>query len=259
MSEVVIYPGHQESSPRSTILVASAISMTTALPVIINEKNMVSDDVSSAQGKIAISTQNKDAASSNVATKLTSNVNGKGGIEHEAHFSAPPTPISHEYPTYLHYSNPTHTPQTGSGYYVGYLPQQAHMIPDPDSPGGSRLTGSYDVGSFFQAHAGAAFHPATASQGTFLRYGPTSKTPLSPPRGGPVATVTATPSSPLFPRASSGVGRFDGSIGPHHGPPNIPYMASPPFSSNDQLYLSAGAISNSSDEGGWNGQTVDSR
>jgi hypothetical protein len=231
MSEAILFSGPQDSSPRSTIFNVS--SMTTALPVMNEATTITSDDVS---GKVI--PHAKDSSSLDHHHPKPPEV--RKVLEHEAHFSAPPTPIaSHpEYTTYLHYSNPTLTPQAGGsqggGYYVGYLPSQ--MIPEPDSP--SRL--SYDT--FFHSGA-AAFHPPPP-----FRYGP-----KTPPARGMSAAANLTPSSPvLFPRVSV-AGSYP------TGAPSIPYMASPPFPGSEQMYL--GTVSNSSDEGlgAWTGPSGDSR
>jgi hypothetical protein len=230
MSEAVLCSVPQDSSPRSTIFNAS--SMTTALPVMNEATSISSDDVS---GKV-IPHHTKDSSSLDHHHLKAPEVHKVH--EHEAHFSAPPTPISShpDYTTYLHYSNPTPTPQAGGsqgGYFVGYMPPQ--MIPEPDSP--SRLP--YEA--FFHSGA-AAFHPPPP-----FRYGP--KTP--PARNMSAAAATLTPSSPvLFPRVS-GVASY--------GAPSLPYMTSPPFPGSEPVYL--GAVSNSSDEGvgAWNGPSGDSR
>jgi hypothetical protein len=257
MSDVSHYPGHQETSPRSTILVNASTAMTSSVPVLISDTNLPSDEVLSTQGKVS-HVQKIDSKSINVSSKLTSDTKGIDNLELNAAKSydheAPPTPISHDYSTYLHYPNQTHTPQPLSGYYV--YPPQPHMIPDPDSPGGNRLIGTYDVGSFFQPHSGAAFHPPSASPNAFLRVGRSTKAPLTPSRGSSTASAAA-PTSPLFTRGT----RNDGMAIIHQTAPVLPYMTSPQLSASNvyPMYPSAGITSNSSDDSTWNGQNVDSR
>lgn len=254
MSEIAHYPGNQETSPRSTILTAKATSMTSALPLIINESNVVSQDGLPSQGKITAN-QNIDSKSSGDSLKSitetkvmeSSDLNATKSFDNEAS----PTPISHDYSSYLHYSNSTPSQQPISGYYV--YPPQTHLIPDPESPGGNRLVGTYDVGSFFQPHSGAAFHPTGASPNAFLRVGRPSTAPHSPSKGSSSVAAVATPTSPLFTRASSsGIMRSDGMSAVHQGAPALPYMTSPQLAPNlYQMYPSAGIASNSSEDGTW--------
>lgn len=262
MSDILHYPGNQETSPRSTILTAKPSSMTSALPLIINESNVPSQEGLPSQGKIA-SSQNTDSKSSrdnlksNTEAKVMepSDLNAAKSFDNESS----PTPISHEYSSYVQYSNPTPSQQPMSGYYV--YPPQTHLIPDPDSPGGNRLIGAYDVGSFFQPHSGAAFHPTGASANAMLRVGRPSTTPHSPSKGSSSVAAVATPTSPLFTRvSSSGIMRTDGINALHQGPPALPYMTSPQLAPNlYQVYPTAGIASNSSDDGTWAGQNNDTR
>jgi hypothetical protein len=230
--------------------------MTSAMPLVINENKLVSNDEVSTEGKI-IQSQSRDTQSSVDDTKSSNETRGIDSSELNAtkpfDQETPPTPITLDYSTFLHYSNSTQTQQPISGYYV--YPPPSHLIPDPESPGGNRLIGAYDVGSFFQPHSGPAFDPRNGSPSTFLRLGRPSIAPLSPSRGS--STTGATPSSPLFARSttSSGATRGDGINAAYHGAPALPYMASPQVATNVyQMYPSSG----STDEA-WVGQSVDSR
>lgn len=263
MAEVAHLIEDQEPSPRSTILLAE-IRMTAAYPVM-NDSNMASD-VASPEVKLP-TTNKEDLVSSRDDPKASSASEGIVASdriqekEKEAQDSSPPTPIPHEYAHHLlAYANLT--PQQGSGYYLGYLPHQQHMIPEPASPGPPH-TAVYDVsmGSFFQPHSGAAFHP-TSTGSPFLVSSAAGTTPLSPSRGSaPALSITGSlpPASPLFPRVSSG--GFDITNSQHRVAPNIPYMASahlgtpPSNSSNYQTYPSVILRSQSSDEGAWGGDS----
>ena len=259
MSEVSHYPGNQETSPRSTILTAKPSSMTSALPLMINESNMASKEGLPSHGRIASnqdidSKSSGDSLKSNTVSKSTepADLNDAKSFDNEAS----PTPISHDYSSYLQYSNPTPSQQPISGYYV--YPPQTHMIPDPESPGGNRLIGAYDVGSFFQPHSAAAFHPTSASPNAVLRVGRTTMAPHSPSKG----LSLSTPTSPLFTRVSNSgvIMRTDGMSAMPQGPPTLPYMASPQLAPNVyQMYSTAGVASNASDDGTWAGQTSEAR
>jgi hypothetical protein len=257
MAELAHYIADQEPSPRSTILVAS-VRMAAAYPVTMNDSTLASDVVSpevklpSLKKEGALASSDDLKAASVAESEETFERNQEKDREKEAHDSSPPTPIPHEYAHHLHgYANLT--PQQGSGYYLGYPSHQPHMIPEPDSPGPPR-TAVYDggIGSFFQPHSGAAFHPASSGS-PFLGVSSAAGNPaLSPPRGA-VPTVTMTgsipPASPIFPRMSSG--GFDVTS----------YMVSAQqgaLTSNSNNYLpypSAGLNSQSSDEVAWGGDS----
>jgi hypothetical protein len=225
--------------------------MTSALPLKINESNVISQEGQSSQGKIGTNQKIDSKSTSNGLKSSTesrgmepSDLDATKSFDNEA---SPTAAVSQEYSSYLHYSNPTPTQQPIPGYYV--YPPQTHLIPDPDSPGGNRLIGAYDVGSFFQPHSGAAFHAPS----TLLRVGRPSTTPVSPSKGSSSVAAVATPTSPLFTRASSGMVRSDGMTTVHPSAPALPYMTSPQLY---QMYPATGIASNSSDEGTWTGQTT---
>jgi hypothetical protein len=244
MAEEDIYRVDQEASPRSTILVASGCMATgNVLPAMMND---VVADISSGDGKVRPATKNKDVETKSSST-ADSDTQAQKGTGKESRDGSPPTPISHEYASRLHYS--TLTPQQGSGYYMSYAAHQQHLIPEPSSP----------ALSFFQPHASADFHIPASGNSFVGMSGGMGNSSLSPLRG-PTPTVTMIgsipPASPLFPRATS-VGSVEPSNGQVRGMPNLPYMTSlhvaSSGSSNYQTYPSTGVTSHSSDEGNWNG------
>lgn len=264
MADEAFFLAEQETSPRSTILVASA-PMTTVLAASMNGSKMASG-VASSDGTLPTPSKDKDTVSSNDDLTTTSVSKGKGvdgpelsrkGDLETVHDSTPQTPIPHEY-SFRHYAN--HTPQQATGYYLGYAPHQQHMIPEPVSPGQPH-NAMYEGLSFFQPHS---FHPAPAGSSFLAVQSGVGNPPLSPLRG-PTSTVTMTglipPASPLFPRMSS-VGGLDGNNGQHRGSSNLTYMVSSQLgmsnSNNYQTHPSVVMGSHSSDDGAW-GFTGDSR
>lgn len=141
----------------------------------------------------------------------------------ESDRTTPTTPLPQDYNSYGAYANSATPRQTSGGYYYA----NPQMTPEPNSPAPHAT--AYDMAGF--GLPGAAFVPTTGGS-PFL--GATSS-PL-PRVGGSI--------SPLFPRPEG-----------RNGPPNLPYMASPPLGSYPGA---AGRVNSQSSEEGW-GNGGDSR